>query len=426
MSEAPHAARSATHRATPMRGRDRRESHRAASPLELLFDLTFVIGFGNAASQLAHQLAEGHYGPGLLAFTIAIVSVCWAWINYSWFSSAYDTDDWISRIATMVQMVGVIILSLGIPRLFDSLAHGGNVDNRVMTLGYVVMRLAMVFLWLRAARHDTAHRRACLTYASVIFIAQIGWSALAIVNPPLGPHVAFASLLALVEMSGPALAERKDGGTPWHAHHMSERHGLLAIIALGEGVVGAVASVSAIVDTRGWSVDAVLICTAGVGLTFGMWWTYFVVSFAEVLDAHRRRAFVWGYGHIVIFAAIAAMGAGLHVAALVIQGKAHIGAAAATSAVAIPVAVYLLMVYALYTYMLRARDAVHIVLLALTALVLGAAVVMAASGFSLTHCLMVLTLAPIVTVIGYETFGHRHADTALARETARERSSETT
>ncbi len=417
MSEAPYGPKTVTHRASPMRGRDRGESHRVASPLELLFDLTFVIGFGNASAQLAHQLAEGHYAPGLLGFTIAIASVCWAWINYSWFSSAYDTDDWIFRLATMVQMVGVIVLSLGIPKLFSSLAQGGGVDNQVMTLGYVIMRLAMVFLWLRAAAHDRTHRRSCLTYATIIFLAQIGWSALAIAGPGVGLHVAFALLLALVEISGPSLAERKDGGTPWHAHHMSERHGLLTIIALGEGVVGTVASVSAMVETRGWSADAILICAAGVGLTFGMWWTYFVVSFADVLRLHRRRAFVWGYGHIVIFAAIAATGAGLHVAAYVIQGKAHIGATSATLSVAIPVAVYLLMVYALYAYMLRARDAVHVTLLALTALVLGAAVAMSASGFSLTHCLMALTLAPIVTVVGYETVGHRHAASALARET---------
>lgn len=419
MSESAHA-RTTTHRAALMRGRDRMESHRVASPLELLFDLTFVIGIGNASGQLAHQLAEGHYEPGLLGFAIAIVSVCWAWINYSWFSSAYDTDDWIFRLATMVQMVGVIVLSLGIPKLFESLAHGGGVDNKVMTLGYVIMRLAMVFLWLRAAAHDRTHRRACMTYAVVIFIAQIGWSALALIGPDVGLHVSFAGLLAVLEISGPVLAERKEGGTPWHAHHMSERHGLLAIIALGEGVVGTVASVSAIVQTKGWSFDAILICAAGVGLTFGMWWTYFVVSFADVLDVHRRRAFVWGYGHIIVYAAIAATGAGLHVAANFIEGKAHIGATAATLTTAIPVAVYLLMIYALYSYMLRARDAAHIFLLALTAGILGAAVFMAAAGFSLTHCLMTLTLAPIVTVIGYESFGHRHAAEALARETARD------
>lgn len=416
MTETAPESVAPTHRRAAMRGRDRRESHRAASPLELLFDLTFVIGFGNASAQLAHMIAEGHMQAGLVGFAIAILSVCWAWINYSWFSSAYDTDDWVFRLATLVQMVGVIVLSLGIPRLFASLEHGGPVDNRVMTLGYVIMRLAMVYLWLRAAAHDPAHRRSCLTYATVIFVAQVGWAALALAGPALGLHVVFALALALLEASGPILAERKDGGTPWHAHHMSERHGLLAIIALGEGVVGTVASVSAIVQTHGWSPDAILVCAAGVGLTFGMWWTYFLVSFAPVLDAHRKRAFFWGYSHIFVFAAIAATGAGLHVAAYVIQGKAHIGQMAAMLTVAIPVAVYLLTIYALYSYMVRAHDAFHLLLLAGTAFVLVAAVALAAFGVGMTHCLMMLTLAPVVTVIGYETVGHRHAAEALARE----------
>ena len=43
-----------------MSGRDPHEPHRVATPLELLFDLTFVIAFGVAASQLAHSLASGH------------------------------------------------------------------------------------------------------------------------------------------------------------------------------------------------------------------------------------------------------------------------------------------------------------------------------------------------------------------------------
>ena len=84
--------------------------------------------------------------------------------------------------------------------------------------------------------------------------------------------------------------------------------------------------------------------------------------------------------------------------------------------VAIPVAVYLLTIYALYSYMVRAHDAFHLLLLAGTAFVLVAAVALAAFGVGMTHCLMMLTLAPVVTVIGYETVGHRHAAEALARE----------
>jgi low temperature requirement protein LtrA len=81
--------------------------------LELLYDLTFVVAFGTAADQLAHYLAEGHLGPAIGGFCLAVFAVSFAWMNYSWFASAYDNDDWVFRVATMVQMVGVIVLSLG-------------------------------------------------------------------------------------------------------------------------------------------------------------------------------------------------------------------------------------------------------------------------------------------------------------------------
>ena len=53
-----------------------------------------------------------------------------------------------------------------------------------------------------------------------------------------------------------------------------------------------------------------LVGVAGTGLTFGMWWTYFLIPSAGILAAHRERLFPCGYGHILIFAAT---GAGLHV-----------------------------------------------------------------------------------------------------------------
>ena len=101
-----------------MRGRDLRERHRSATPLELLFDLAFVVAFGQAGNELAHLVAEGHIGPGILGFVFAMGATCWAWINFTWFASAYDTDDWAYRLTTMVQMVGVIILALGLPAMF--------------------------------------------------------------------------------------------------------------------------------------------------------------------------------------------------------------------------------------------------------------------------------------------------------------------
>src|SRR5918994_5414654 len=145
----PPSSETLHHHVRQMGGRDPHEAHRAATPLELLFDLTFVVAFGLAASQFAHALAEGHTAAGLLGFGFASFAICWAWINFSWFASAYDTDDWIFRIATMVQMIGVLVLAIGVPRLFASIEHGDHLDNSILVLGYVIMRVALVFQWLR-------------------------------------------------------------------------------------------------------------------------------------------------------------------------------------------------------------------------------------------------------------------------------------
>ena len=401
-----------------MSGRDPDEQHRVATPLELLYDLTFVVAFGVAGDQFAHLMAEGHFASGLIGFGFAIFAVCWCWMNFSWFASAYDTDDWVFRVATMVQMVGVIILALGLPQVFHSIDAGHTIDNTVTVAGYVVMRLSMIFLWLRAARQDQPRRRTCQTYAITIGVAQVGWVVLLLAHTTVAVFFAWGALLILIEMVGPVIAERSRGGTPWHAHHIAERYALLTIITLGEGVIGTVASLGAVVGSQGWNVDAVLVAVAGIGLTFGLWWMYFTVPAGEVLHVYRERVFPWGYGHILIFGSIAATGAGLHVAALYIGHQAHIGATATVMTVAIPVGVFAFALFALYAYLVRSGDPFHGVLLAGTAAILALAVLLAFVGLPMAVCLIVLMLAPLVTVVGYETVGHRHLSAALNRALA--------
>jgi low temperature requirement protein LtrA len=409
----PEVTAGEVHRVRPMAGRDPHESHRVATPLELLFDLTFVVAFGIAAAQFAHLLAAGHVAAGLAAFFFAMFGVCWAWINFSWFASAYDTDDWIYRLTTMLQMVGVIILALGLPQLYASIEGGGYVDNGVVVSGYVVMRIAMVAQWLRAAKHDLRRRKACLTYALWITVAQIGWVLAIVVHTSVRVNVMIVLTLVLVEVAGPFVAETRLGGTPWHAHHIVERYGLFTIIALGEGVVGTVATLAAVVDEQGWSVEAVFIGVAGIGLTFGMWWTYFIVPQADILHLRRERSSRFGYLHMLVFASIVATGAGLHAAAYYIQHNSQLGSVATVLSVIIPVGVYIVMVYVLYAVMTHTVPLFHVLLLAGTAAVLGLAVLLAARGISMANCLLVVTLAPVVSVVGYEVRGHRHAAQAV-------------
>ena len=83
-------------------------------------------------------------------------AIWWAWVNFTWFASAYDVDDLLYRLFTFVQIVGVLILAAGVESAFTA----GNFT--IMTIGYVVMRVAMVAQWLRAAAGDPAARPAAL------------------------------------------------------------------------------------------------------------------------------------------------------------------------------------------------------------------------------------------------------------------------
>lgn len=118
-----------------MTGRDPHESGRVASPLELLFDLTFAVAFSTAGAQFAHLVAIGHLSAGLIGFAFCTFAIVWAWINFSWFASAYDTDDWFYRVVTMVQMVGVVVMALGMRTTGGALQpagdhHAGGRDHR--------------------------------------------------------------------------------------------------------------------------------------------------------------------------------------------------------------------------------------------------------------------------------------------------------
>jgi low temperature requirement protein LtrA len=403
-----------SHRLARMTGRDPAQAHRAATPLELLFDLTFVVAFSQASSQLAHLLAEGHVASGVASFGFAMFAICWAWINYSWLASAYDNDDIFFRVATLVVMLGVLIVALGLPAVFHSIDEGRHLDNQVVVAGYVVMRVANLALWLRAAKHDATRRRACLTYAAAIGIAQVGWVVMIVIDPPLTVLWVPYLFLVAIELAGPIVAERRDDGTPWHPHHIAERYGLLVIITLGEVLLGTITAISAVVESQGWSAEAVLVAFAGTALAFGLWWAYFTMPSATMLARRRERAFPWGYLHILIFSALAATGAGLHVAAYVIEHEAHVSSAFAVLATAIPVLIFTAGLFVVYSLLMATFDPFHTLLFAGAIAALVVAVWASHAGASMGVSLLIAAVSPVVVIVGYETLGYRHQAAVLA------------
>lgn len=104
--------------------------------MELLYDLVFVVAFGIAGSHLAHSIAAGHPAAGVGASVFTMWAVIWAWMGFTTFASAYDTDDWLYRILALVQMIGVSILAMGIGDIFASMEEPHQeMHNEIMVLG---------------------------------------------------------------------------------------------------------------------------------------------------------------------------------------------------------------------------------------------------------------------------------------------------
>jgi low temperature requirement protein LtrA len=321
-----------------MNGRDPAEEHRASTPLELLFDLCFVVAVAQAAAQLHHALTEAHVGPGLLGYAMVFFAIWWAWMNFTWFASAYDTDDALYRLLTLLQMAGVLTLAAGVPAAFT------RYDFTVITIGYVIMRVALVGQWLRAARDHPAGRSAALRYAAGVSLVQVGWL-LRLALPHPFDYAGFAVLVA-AEIAVPVWAEYSGRLTNWHPGHIAERYGLFTIIVLGEVILAALTGFQSALTEHGLSPQLLLIAIGGLVLVFGLWWIYFTGVDAEF--AGLRTALTWGYGHYVVFAAVAALGAGLEVAIDATEHRSHVTEQVAALAVAVPVVVYLLVLAPLH------------------------------------------------------------------------------
>ncbi len=318
-----------------MRRRDPDEQHRAATPLELLFDLTFVVAVAHVAADFAHELVDDQLGHGLVGYFMMFFAIWWAWMNFSWFASAYDCDDALYRVMTAVQMAGVLVLAAGVDKVFE------DEDYTTAVIGYVIMRVPMVAQWWRASLGDPVGRDTARRYAVGILVVQVLW----IARLGLPGSIGMASFLVLVaaELLVPVWGERPRR-TTWHAEHIAERYGLFTIIVLGESVLASSNALSADFADGGLTLELALIAVGGLVLLFGMWWLYFLHDTGEALRLRPDLDFTWGYSHYFIFAAVAAVGAGLE--ASIEHGVHHVEASATLIAVvlACAVAVYVVMV----------------------------------------------------------------------------------
>jgi low temperature requirement protein LtrA len=336
--------------------RDPDEDHRQATPLELFYDLVSVIAIASAAAGLHHAIAADNVAEGILTFAFAFFAIWWAWMNFTWYASAYDNDGPVFRLVTFWIMAGALLLAAGIPAMFDGLGL------TLPVIGYVVMRIGMVAFWLIAARSDPGHARTAIAYASGIAAVQVYWVLAFLVFPPggFGAAAALFGLGIVLELAVPAIAERR-GATPWHRHHMIERYGLLNIIVLGEVLLSGAVAFRLGASESGLDASLIELALTGLVITFAMWWLYFSRE-DHLATRELTDAFVWGYGHALVYGSGAAAGAGFLVLVEVLTGHAEIALRTGVLSLAIPLAIYMTGLWLVRDRMVMVGPGRHVLL----------------------------------------------------------------
>ncbi|MHC0433980.1 low temperature requirement protein A [Streptomyces sp. O3] len=329
-----------------MRPRDPSEA-RGQTALELLFDLAFSAASGFAAVQFAQALSgDGEYegaiggvgggavggaGEALLGFAMVFFAIWWAWLAFSRFSSAYDTDDGLTWAVTALQIIGACVLAAGVSRAF---AAG---DFAVITVGYAVMRVPLAAQWCRAALGDPLRRATCLRFAASLLVLQVGWGVrLALPEPWSFPSFV---LLAVGEVAAPLWAARR-GEPPVNPGHLAGRHLRFALTVAAQTVAATVWSVRLGLDDAGERGPLLVVAVLSVGVVVSLVWLYCGMPHAW-LAARRRSAGRWTYGHYLILGALCAVGSGVRFLVDGVQGGGGGGGGSdgGRSAVALAVAV---------------------------------------------------------------------------------------
>ncbi|WP_205683334.1 low temperature requirement protein A [Brevibacterium sp. S111] len=331
-------------RLMPMHPRDPNEPGRAASSLELFFDLVFVIAVSIASAHLRDAVTAGHLGEGVGKYLLVFFAIWWAWMNFTWFATSFDVDDWAYRVLTIVQMAGVLVLAAGIEPVF---AHG---DLRLLVAGYVLMRVVMISQWLRASRRAGPARPTTLVYVGGIAVAQVLWVAWLFIPTSSGAVIGTlptAVLICLIvfELAIPVVAETR-GTTPLHPEHIADRYGCFTIIVIGESLL---ASANAVFGAFSEVDELVPLISLGVLcliVTAALWWIYFWPPHHRMLTG-LPAALTYGYGHYLIFAAAGAFSAGVGIEVDSQLGVSALDPVAATFTVSVPIVVFVLGVWLL-------------------------------------------------------------------------------
>jgi low temperature requirement protein LtrA len=287
-------------------GRGRRMSavmrqEETVTPLELFFDLVFVLGLTQCTALMAEQPTWAGLAKGLLVLAV----MWWSWVGYAWLTSVIDPEEGGVRVAMFAAMAAFLVAGLCIPGAFDE-------DALVFALAYGAMRVAHIALFLLASRDDPLFR------TSVVGLGVSTALGVGLLLAAAGADGALQGGLWCLAIAFDTIGPFFFGAAGWKLapHHFAERHGLIIIIALGESIVAIGAGVTGTVD-----LGIVAAAVLGTAIAAALWWLYFDVvalvsakrlAEAEVGQEQNEMARdSWSYLHFPMVAGIVLVALGM-------------------------------------------------------------------------------------------------------------------
>jgi low temperature requirement protein LtrA len=275
------------------------DEERHATWFELFFDLVFVA----AVSQLAAALAQEPSGAAFARFVCLAIVVVWAWILYTLYTNRFDTDDLVFRLAKSGAMLAIAVVAVDLHEVMAG--SGGAV---AFALGYVVLRMLLLALYLRARRHVCGEGRRLTEVYMAGYAATTGlWLLSVWVPSPF--RYGLWTLAMVVDLAIPTRAWAKLKGRTVAVSHLTERFGTFFIIVLGQAVVAVVAVLAGVELT----LESSIVAAASFLVSLCLWWIYFDLADTSVVG-RGVLGLVYVYGHLPLLAGVTAFGVGSRLA----------------------------------------------------------------------------------------------------------------
>jgi low temperature requirement protein LtrA len=245
----------------------RRDAERV-TPLELFFDLVFVLAITQCTALMSHTPTWEGMGRGMVVLGL----FWWTWIGYAWLTSVVDPEEGVVRIAMFAAMAAILVASLAIPHAFGD-------EALTLAISYGFVRAAHIALFAIASRDDPQLRRSVVGLGAGTALGV----ALVVIGTFLdpGPQLAVWTVALLLDVAEPLFF----GADGWRLvpGHFAERHGLIIIVALGESIVALGVGADA-----GLSGGEIVAAVLGMALTVAMWWAYF--DYVSITAVERLEA----------------------------------------------------------------------------------------------------------------------------------------